>query len=180
MKQTLRNKITLLLEEQVDKDLRDLSTQIFEKLVQTKAFQNAKCVLVYYSFGNEVYTHDFVDELSSYKKVILPVVTKEALILKQYLGRDNLLLSDYGILEPSGTDFTDYSQIDLAIIPGLVFDRKLNRLGRGKAYYDRLLPLLTNAYLVGVCYSFQLKDHIPVEAHDFKMNCVITPNEVVV
>ena len=58
------------------------------------------------------------------------------------------------------------------------FDRNLNRLGRGKAYYDNLLPKLT-AHLVGVCFSFQLKENIPVESHDFPMNCVISQDEII-
>lgn len=180
MKQALRNEIALMQEKLVDSDLSELSSKIFRRLTQTKVFKNAECVLAYYSFGNEVFTHDFVEELSYYKKVILPVVKKDTLVLREYKGKDKLYLSDYGILEPIGDDFTDYAQIDLGVIPGVVFDRNLNRLGRGKAYYDRLLPLLTNAYLVGVCFPFQLKDNIPVEEHDFKMNCVITPDGLIV
>ncbi len=88
--------------------------------------------------------------------------------------------SGFGILEPTGLDFTDYSQIDLGIIPGVVFDRDLNRLGRGKGYYDKLLPLLDAAYLVGVCFSFQLKVKIPVESHDFPMNSVISQDGMIV
>lgn len=179
MKQALRNQIALQQKKMTDSDLYHLSSQIFQRLVQTEVFQSAKCVLAYYSFGGEVYTHDFVAELSQYKKVVLPVVTKDALILREYLGRDKMTLSNYGILEPIGTDFTDYAQIDVGIIPGMVFDRKLNRLGRGMAYYDRLLPFLSNAHLMGVCFPFQLKDNIPIEAHDIKMDCVVTPDEVV-
>lgn len=180
MKQSLRNEIALLKEKYTKEDLNSFSTQIFERLIQTDAFQEAKCILAYYSFGREVFTHEFIEKYAHDKKIILPVVKKDKLVLKEYKGRDTLHLSDYGILEPTGMDFTDYSQIDLGVIPGVVFDRKLNRLGRGKAYYDGLLPLIGNAYLIGICFSFQLKDNIPVEPHDYKMDCVITPNEIVV
>lgn len=179
MKQALRNQIAVLQNKMADSDLYYLSSQIFQRLVQIEAFQSAKCVLAYYSFGSEVYTHDFVDELSHYKKVLLPVVTKDALILREYLGREKMSLSRYGILEPTSATFTDYAQIDVGIIPGMVFDRELNRLGRGKAYYDRLLPFLSNTYLMGVCLPFQLKDNIPVEVHDIKMDCIVTSNEIV-
>ena len=138
VKQALRNEIALMQEKLVDSDLSELSSKIFRRLTQTKVFKNAECVLAYYSFGNEVFTHDFVEELSYYKKVILPVVKKDTLVLREYKGKDKLCLSDYGILEPIGDDFTDYAQIDLGVIPGVVFDRNLNRLGRGKAYYGFL------------------------------------------
>lgn len=180
MKQTLRNEIALLKETYTEDDLHNYSSQIFERLTQTKVFEEAKYILAYYSFGREVFTHDFVERYANNKKIILPVVKKDRLVLRAYRGKDNLRLSDFGILEPTGPDFTDYSQIDLGVIPGVVFDRSLNRLGRGKAYYDRLLPLLGNAYLAGVCFSFQLKNNIPVEPHDFRMDCVITQDETIV
>ena len=180
MKQTLRNEIALLKQKHTEDELYNYSARIFERLVQIKEFQEAKCLLAYYSFWGEVFTHDFIEEYAHDKKIILPVVKKNRLVLKEYRGKNELHLSDYGILEPTGPDFTDYSQIDLGVIPGVVFDRSLNRLGRGKAYYDNLLPLLDNVYLVGVCFSFQLKKKIPVEPHDFKMNCVITQNETII
>lgn len=179
MKQKLRNEIALLKQSCSADDLHNFSSQIFHRLLQTEEFQEAKCILTYYSFGREVYTHDFIDSIANKKRIILPVVKKSKLVLREYRGREEMLLSDYGILEPTGPDFTDYSQIDLGVIPGVVFDRSLNRLGRGKAYYDNLLPLLENAFLAGVCFSFQLKDSIPVEPHDYKMNCVITQDELV-
>ncbi len=179
MKQALRNEVALLKEQHSEDDLRNFSSHILEKLAQTEAFKEAKCILAYYSFGREVFTHDFIEKWAHEKKIILPVVENDSLVLKEYRGKDKLHLSDYGILEPTGPDFTDYSQINLGVIPGVLFDRNLNRLGRGKAYYDKLLPLLDNIYLVGVCFSFQLKDEIPTEPHDFKMNCVISPNEII-
>ena len=180
MKQSLRNEIALLKESYTKEELNSFSTQIFERLIQTDAFKEAKCILAYYSFAGEVFTHDFIEKHAQDKKIILPVVEKDKLLLREYKGRDALHLSDYGILEPTGTDFTHYSEIDLGVIPGVVFDRKLNRLGRGKAYYDGLLPLIDNAYLIGACFSFQLKENIPVEPHDYKMDCIITSDEIVV
>ena len=145
MKRSLRKEITLLKDTYTDEDLYNFSTQIFQRLTQTEEFKKASCLLAYYSFYQEVYTHEFIEKYAQEKKIILPVVQKDILVLKEYTGKDQMRLSEYGILEPTGPDFTDYSQIDLGIIPGMVFDRNLNRLGRGKGYYDKLLPLLDNA-----------------------------------
>ena len=179
MKQTLRNEIALLKETYTEDDLHNYSSQIFERLTQTKVFEEAKYILAYYSFGREVFTHDFIEKYANEKKIILPVVKKNVLVLKEYTGKSGMAKSDYGILEPIGPDFTDYSQIDLGIIPGVAFDRKMNRLGRGKGYYDRLLPLLSNAFLIGVGFSFQLKDAIFFESHDFPLDCIISEDEIV-
>lgn len=180
MKRSLRKEIELLKSKYTDEDLHNFSSQIFDKLVQTEIFKKSTCILAYYSFSQEVFTHNFIEKYANEKKIILPVVEKDILVLKEYKGKAEMRMSDYGILEPVGPNFTDYSQIDLGIIPGMVFDRSLNRLGRGKGYYDKLLPLLDNVYLVGVCFPFQLRDKIPVESHDFPMNCVISSYEIIV
>ena len=80
----------------------------------------------------------------------------------------------FGILEPTGEVFSDYDNVDAAIIPGMAFDGHGNRLGRGKGYYDRLLPRLTKAYKIGVCFPFQYFDEIPSEEHDVVMDCVVS------
>ena len=52
----------------------------------------------------------------------------------------------------------------------MAFDKERNRLGRGKGYYDRFLPLLTNAYKVGICFPFQFLQSIPTEETDIKVD----------
>ena len=59
------------------------------------------------------------------------------------------------------------------MVPAVAFDRKGNRLGRGKGYYDRLLAG-SKATKVGVGYEFQLLGEIPAEPHDIRMDMVIT------
>ena len=59
----------------------------------------------------------------------------------------------------------------------MAFDRRGNRLGRGKGYYDRLLPRIPTAYKLGLCFPFQLVEQIPAEAHDIPMDEVLTANQ---
>ena len=83
-------------------------------------------------------------------------------------------------MEPQGKDFTELEKIDLAIIPGMAFDKEGNRLGRGKGYYDRLLQQLRDCtiYKIGICFDFQFLDHIPTEPHDIPVDEVITLHTV--
>ena len=76
--------------------------------------------------------------------------------------------------EPTGALFTDYATIDLVIVPGVAFDRDGNRLGRGKGYYDRLLPRIPSAYKVGICFPFQIVEEVPAEPFDIRMDEIIT------
>jgi 5-formyltetrahydrofolate cyclo-ligase len=77
-------------------------------------------------------------------------------------------------MEPTGPLFApeNYDEIELALIPGMAFDRAGHRLGRGKGYYDRLLPRL-KAQLLGICFPFQLLDEVPAESHDIPVGEII-------
>ncbi len=152
---------------------RTLSAVLMEQLERHPLFVTARTVLLYYSLHDEVYTHEFVEHWRQEKRILLPVVKGEELELRYYAGKDDLKKGAYGIEEPSGMIFTDYPEIDVTIVPGVSFDKDGNRLGRGKGYYDRLLPKLSS-YNIGICYAFQVSDKIPYEPYDRKMDAVLT------
>lgn len=136
----------------------------------------AGTVLLYHALPDEVDTTSLLERgWLLGKRILLPRVVGDNLELCIYTP-DTLQPGAYGIMEPTGDVFPPerYAEIDLAIIPGMAFDRHGARLGRGKGYYDRLLPLMSGAYRVGLCYEFQLLDFLPMEEHDVTMNEVVT------
>ena len=150
------------------------SQQIASKIEMLPEFQKAKTVLAYWSIAREVFTHDFVRKWSQSKTILLPVVEGDLMYIKVFSNENPLIAGSlYGIPEPDGPYFSDYDLIDFAIIPGIAFDRHNNRMGRGKAYYDRFLNTVS-AYKTGICFEFQLFDEIPADAFDIRMDCVIT------
>ena len=78
-------------------------------------------------------------------------------------------------MEAVGESFTDYNQIDVALIPGVAFDAEGHRLGRGKGFYDRFLRVVETVSLltIGVCFEFQKVEKVPVERHDVSVDIVI-------
>jgi 5-formyltetrahydrofolate cyclo-ligase len=65
--------------------------------------------------------------------------------------------------------------IDLILVPGVAFSKDRHRLGRGGGFFDRLLAgRAANAFKLGVCFSFQMLDNIPMEGHDIIMDAVVT------
>ena len=108
------------------------------------------------------------------KQLLLPVVVGEELELRLFQNMNELKIGSFGIAEPTGPLFTDYTKIDFVAVPGMAFDRNGHRLGRGKGYYDRLLPRLTNAYKAGICFPYQVVDEVPVEPTDITMDGIIT------
>ncbi|MEP6603354.1 MAG: 5-formyltetrahydrofolate cyclo-ligase [Spartobacteria bacterium] len=75
----------------------------------------------------------------------------------------------------SETDFHLPETIDLVLIPGLAFSQDRHRLGRGGGFFDRLLAgPAKDAFKLGICFSFQLLDEVPTEAHDILMDAVVS------
>ena len=137
---------------------------------------NADTLLIYSALPDEVPTQSLIDELVAQgKTVLLPrVVNDTDMELRQYTGTQDLQVGAFGILEPTGELFTDYEKIDVAVIPGMAFDKEGHRLGRGKGYYDRFLRLLSNTYKIGICFSWQLVDEVPTDEHDILMDQIMT------
>lgn len=154
-------------------ELLHLSFDILNKLEQLPAFQHSKTILLYHSLNDEVNTHDFIQKWSASKTIILPVVHGDLLDLRYYTTSTATHEGAFGIIEPEGQLLTDYNKIDLVIVPGVAFDAEGHRLGRGKGYYDKLLPHVA-APKIGICFPFQLLDRIPTEETDINMNKVLT------
>ena len=130
---------------------------------------------VLHSLPDEVDTHEVLNLLVAQgKTVLLPVVSgKTNMMLRRYANPDDLYIGPFNIMEPIGEPFNDYDQIELAVIPGIAFDEEGHRLGRGRGYYDRFLPLLPHAYKIGLCFDFQKVEHVPTDANDITMDEVL-------
>ncbi len=157
-------------------ELAVMSEEICNRVLALASWREAGTLLLYYPLADEVDTKALIKAaFESGKQVLLPVCKGEELELHLYEGENSLTQGAYGIMEPTGPAFPEgnYDEIQLAIIPGMAFDRAWHRLGRGKGYYDRLLPKLKKAHLLGICFPFQLLDEVPTEPHDVKMQEVL-------
>ena len=81
-------------------------------------------------------------------------------------------LGAFRIEEPDGDDTVDINDIDLVIVPAVAYDRRGNRVGRGKGYYDRLLSR-SKATTIGICYDFQLFDEFDTDEFDIPVDYVV-------
>lgn len=170
----LRRKIRALKKQMSEEDRLRKSLSVWEQVEAAEQFGKADTVLMYWSLPDEVHTHDFILRWHGAKKIILPAINGDTLVLREFTGTENLLRHPLlHIGEPKGPDLEQYEKIELAVIPGIAFGRDNARLGRGKAYYDRLLPFI-HAYKIGVCFDFQLLDTVPTDKHDIPVDRVIT------
>ena len=161
--------------------LHALSVEACRRVCRLTIWAEAQTVLLYHPLADEVDVRMLIEKAACEgKKVYLPVVTgSESIELRRWMPETMMTTGAFGISEPIGTEISqeEYWNIDLAIIPGMAFDKEGHRLGRGKGYYDRLLTRLPQAQLCGICFRFPLLPTLPHEAHDINMNTVITGEE---
>lgn len=151
--------------------------EVFDQLEKTAAFMMADNILIYHSLPDELSTHRFLKKWNGRKHFFLPRVNGVNLEILPY-EETRLELGSFQIEEPTGDNLANVEDIELMIIPAVAFDRKRNRLGRGKGFYDRLLAS-SRATKIGVGYEFQLIDDIPAEEHDVPMDIVITQKTII-
>lgn len=94
----------------------------------------------------------------------------------------DLVARRFGVPEPAHGEPIDLEQLDAVLVPGLAFDRSGARLGRGAGFYDRFLaPLDASSRaprLIGVCFDRQLVVRVPTEAHDRRVDTLVTESGV--
>ncbi len=175
-KKQLRKKIKNRISTLTAFDRMRQSAAVFQKFGEMQIYSDAKSIMLFWSFGKELFTHDFVEKTFYTKEVLLPVIQGSHLLIKPYNGIEHMVAEpNYGILEPKGTAVSN-PKPDIIVVPGLAFDAACNRLGRGKAYYDKLFGSFEmDAKLVGVGYNEQIVESVPVDGHDHSLDMVITP-----
>lgn len=174
-KAEIRKQIRALKRAMTPEEKLSRSEVVMHRLEQEPVFRESRVVLLYWSMADEVQTHAFVERWYRDKVLLLPCVQGEDLVLRQYTGPECMVAGEqFGIGEPTGAEWTDLDAIEVIAVPGVAFDRKNNRMGRGRGFYDRLLKSTPKATKIGLAYGFQLLDEIPVEPHDVPMDMILS------
>ena len=176
-KAQIRSKILLRLKTQKEEDRNRKSKLIRDKLLRNKVFKKAKIVMFYIAFGGEVNTEEMIREAKKIGKLIcVPVCRKDKETMQPAILEDHAKLKKgpYGVLEPVSETLVNPEDLDLIIVPGLAFDKKGNRLGRGKGCYDRFLSTLSDKMpSIGLAFDFQILPSVPTTNFDVSMKKVI-------
>lgn len=177
-KNSIRRKIKSLRVVMPEEDKIAAAEEVFARLEKTAAFMLADRIMMYHSLPDELSTHAFLAKWNGRKKFYLPRINGVDLEVLPY-EESRLELGSFHIEEPTGSEVTDPSEIELVVVPAVAYDRKGRRLGRGKGFYDRFLKN-TKATKVGVGYEFQLFDELPSEPHDIGMDIVVTQQTTII
>jgi len=175
-KSQIRNKILLRLKTQKEAERNRKSKIIQEKLFNSTVFKQAKVVMFYVSFDGEVNTKEMIKEAQNLGKIVaVPVCKKNRKITPCRLeAASDLKRGPYGVCEPALKRVIDLEELGLVIVPGVAFDKKGSRLGRGKGYYDRFLKKIPKQIpSVGLAFDFQVLPSIPATKHDITVRKLI-------
>ncbi len=181
-KEQLRREL-LRKRNELDIDLRHReSASIRNTLLSMSDYQNAKTVFVYVSYKSEVETNHIIDAmLKDGKRIAVPLcnVKTHTMQTVKLTDMSQLRCGAYGILEPDiKAGVVSPSEIDLAVVPAISFDRNGMRLGYGAGYYDRFLADFKGVS-VGLCFSDCIVGSLPAYEFDKPVNKIITGRELI-
>lgn len=160
------------------------SNTVIDNLLNTPDYENSKNIFVFVSTDEEIYTHDFIKySIFNDKNIYIPYVDSEKKIMyaTKLNNFSDLELGYYNILSVNENELNiiDPSELDLIIVPGLIFGRNLYRIGYGGGYYDKYLSQDINGISIGVCFDFQVVDYVEGDSYDVPVDKIVTENEII-
>jgi len=168
--------------EELKKTQMPSQLKVKEAIINNSLLQNADNIFAYVPFKTEINIRSFIDEIIKTKKVFLPVCFEERQLAFCQIDQhweDNLEKSENKTLVPKIRAITPLNEIKgltVILIPGLAFNLKKYRLGRGGGYYDTLLEKLKdnkNYYSVGLCTKKQVISDLSPDTFDRPMDELI-------
>ncbi len=149
---------------------KDIEEALYQRLIETDLYKNSKVIGITISHAHEWETRQIIRQaISDGKQICVPLCLTDTRTLAFYhfTSFEQLLVGHFHLLEPNPAVMHKVSivDIDLLIVPGVVFDSAHYRIGHGGGYYDRLLEYFSGR-TVSLLHASQLVDHIPVESHD--------------
>ena len=178
-KNSIRKKILALRDGMPDDERLLFSKNITDALLKMEQIQQAENILCFAGYKSEVSTTELiVSLLNRDKRVFLPRVDGDEMEFYRIQGLQDFEEGYKGILEPSMSCTEVFrgpvSKETVMLMPGAVFAKDGSRIGYGKGFYDRYLAKHDIMNRIALCFSSQLLESIPSDAHDKKASVIVT------
>jgi 5-formyltetrahydrofolate cyclo-ligase len=149
--------------------------------IASGVFRDSKIIMAYMAMLQEADPSIIIKSaLDNGKEVVIPFIDEESrriIPVKLKSIREGLVKNRYGIYEPQKIEPVDVRNIDVVIVPGLAFDARGGRLGRGGGFYDKLLvECSSNCIKCGFGLGCQVIDEVETDVHDVLMDRLLTEN----
>lgn len=181
-KTTLRNKVKEALSTMSDNTYHSQSLAIVKKVLEEPYIIEANTIGVTISNKPEVDTFLLIEELWQLgKKVAVPKCHPKTREMSFYaIDSFAQLETVYMHLRepiPERCEFVDANEMDVILVPGVVFDRYGYRIGYGGGYYDRYVLNYKKGKLLSMLFDEQIIDRVPTEEHDCPVDIIVTPSK---
>ncbi len=166
-------------------EAKALSADILAKLKAMPAFAAAGCVFSYIAFGREVDTRPFLaDLLAAGKLVVAPGKDRrlDATRCFHFLRvGDPLLTAEKPEIEtPDTCDVLNLRDVDIFLVPGIVWDEAGYRIGFGGGYFDKVLSQRRpDSLAIGLAYDFQVLPALHPDPWDQPVDLLVTEKRVI-
>ncbi len=168
----ISEKINALSEDEKSKQ----SAKVFD-LIKTLDLPDGS-ICIYNSLAREVDTKAIINYFIGKRKVYLPVVDGEEMSLVEVNADSEYAVAKWGILEPIGKRLAPEEVMPaVTVTPLLGADKNLNRLGKGKGYYDRYFAKV-KTLRIGLAFDEQIVDEIPCEETDKALDILVRANGI--
>lgn len=149
---------------------------IFNKIINLQEYKASSLVLIYVSLKYEVDTFKLITySLNSGKKVAVPKCIGNNIMFYYIKNLDELEKNSFKILEPKTNNVVGDFNNSICIVPSIAFDKKNNRIGYGKGFYDRFLKKYSGLK-IGITYKQCICEDIDLDVNDVRMDEVISNN----
>jgi 5-formyltetrahydrofolate cyclo-ligase len=180
LRSQLRNRLLAMSPEQ----RKDKSRKACRNLIATEQFQDASIIMMFLSLPHEVDTSEAILQAWQLgKTVAVPKISwqQRHMIPVQINSLETgFSTGTWGLRNPTTGVPIPFGQIDLVVAPGLGYDRKGNRLGRGGSFYDRFFANKDlRATRCGLVFAEQVMELIPTTESDEPVEWLVTDEEVV-
>jgi 5-formyltetrahydrofolate cyclo-ligase len=168
-KVAIRKRMRLVRDMVDDRLMR--SVQLWAAVAALEEYRSAATVMAFASFGTEPDTDPlFARARAEGKRMLVPRNEHGNIVVVAAEGPT--VRSRIGVQEPQGPPLP-FELVEFVIVPGLAFTPDGYRLGYGGGFYDRFLPQV-RAPNAGVCFAELVVDTLPVEAHDVRVQRLVT------
>lgn len=137
--------------------------------------------LIYYPLGSEVDLLSLAGWiLMKGKSLYFPVTEGSDINFYRVKNLNGFKKGTFGVMEPVDWSEPYSGGKAVSFTPGLVFDKKHNRLGYGKGYYDRFFTKYPEVMRIGTCFSACTADEIPTHDGDVPMIFTCTEKGILI
>jgi 5-formyltetrahydrofolate cyclo-ligase len=182
----LRKQILGARDQQSSTERHQKSRAVMHNFLSLQEMRQWSTLFIYVNFRSEVETLALITYcLEQGKRVAVPLVEASTHTMLPLHIKDpgsDLVPGYFGIPEPDPRKCSqvEAEELDVAIIPGSVFDIKGGRLGYGGGYYDRfLLNDAPQAKRIGFAFELQVVEQVPTLAHDQPLDILVTEERIV-